>query len=144
MEVAVMSLSAREQHALGGIEDGLARSDPKLAAMLATFTRLTSGEEMPAGEEVTAVRPDTRGLRRLFRWPGVRYTVPLLWMLIAIAVIAFAVAASRGGGRIGCLKSWTVACVSPVPAHSSGSARKTADQAPAAVRAVPAADRPTA
>lgn len=46
MEVAAMSLSAREEQILGSIEDGLACSDPKLAWMLATFTRLASGEEI--------------------------------------------------------------------------------------------------
>ena len=52
-----MSLSERDQQALDGIEDGLAGSTPKLAAMLATFTRLTAGEEMPS-EGVTAVTAD--------------------------------------------------------------------------------------
>ena len=43
-----MSLSAWEQQALDSIKDGLAGTDPKLAALLATFDRLASGEEMPA------------------------------------------------------------------------------------------------
>ena len=38
-----MSLSAREEQILGSIEDGLARSDPKLAWMLATFTPASIG-----------------------------------------------------------------------------------------------------
>jgi hypothetical protein len=50
MEVAVTSLSARDQQMLEDIEDGLVGSAPKLAAMLAMFTRLTSNEEMPAAE----------------------------------------------------------------------------------------------
>jgi pimeloyl-ACP methyl ester carboxylesterase len=45
MEAAVMSLSAREQQALDSIEDGLSGADPKLASLLATFTRLTA--ELP-------------------------------------------------------------------------------------------------
>jgi Protein of unknown function (DUF3040) len=48
MEVAVMSLSTREQLALDGIANKLAGSDPRLAALLVTFARLTSGEAMPA------------------------------------------------------------------------------------------------
>ena len=43
-----MSLSPWEQHSLDSIKDGLAGSDPGLAALMATFTRLASGEEMPA------------------------------------------------------------------------------------------------
>ena len=43
-----MSLSAREQQTLEDIEDGLAGSDPGLAARMAMFTRLPAGDEMPA------------------------------------------------------------------------------------------------
>ena len=49
-----MSLSAWEQQALDSIKNRLAGSDPELAAMLATFTQLTTGEEMPVAEEITA------------------------------------------------------------------------------------------
>ena len=41
-----MSLSAWEQNALDSIKDGLASSDPTLAARLTIFARLASGEEM--------------------------------------------------------------------------------------------------
>jgi anti-sigma-K factor RskA len=50
-EVAVMSLTAREQQALRAIEGRLAGSDPALASRLAAFTRLTSGAKMPAREK---------------------------------------------------------------------------------------------
>jgi len=50
--VAVMSLTARERQALHAIEDWLAGSDPGLASRLATFIRLTCGEEMPAREKI--------------------------------------------------------------------------------------------
>ena len=46
------SLSAWEQQALNSIKDGLASSDPTLVARLAIFTRLASGEEMPAREKI--------------------------------------------------------------------------------------------
>ena len=48
-----MSLNRR----LRRIESGLLRSDPQLAAMLVTFTRLAAGERMPAGEQF-ATRQD--------------------------------------------------------------------------------------
>jgi hypothetical protein len=66
-----MSLSARDQQALDGIEDDLADSAPELAAMLGTFTQLTSNDKMPVGEEMTVARPDIPGTRRLLR-PGVQ------------------------------------------------------------------------
>ena len=49
-----MSLSTSEQRALDSIKDGLAGSDPQLIALLTTFTRLASGEEMQAREEIQA------------------------------------------------------------------------------------------
>lgn len=60
-----MSLTAREQQALQAIEDRLAGSDPELASLLATFTRLTSSEEMPVRERVQ--RGWQWALRRLRR-----------------------------------------------------------------------------
>jgi len=49
-----MSLSAHEQQALDSIGDDLSVSDPELASLLATFTRLTAGEDMPAREKTQA------------------------------------------------------------------------------------------
>jgi hypothetical protein len=64
MEVAAMSLSSHEQHALHSIEDRLCVSDPELASLLATFTRLTAGEDMPAREKTPASPGTTRGSHR--------------------------------------------------------------------------------
>jgi len=57
-----MSLSAHEQQALDSIGQGLSVSDPELTSLLATFTRLTAGEDMPAREktQVPARRPARR------------------------------------------------------------------------------------
>jgi hypothetical protein len=159
MEVAVMSLSARDQQALDGIADGLTASAPKLAAMLTTFTRLTSGEEMPANEAVTVGRPNTCGVRGLRRLEFQR-AMPVLWMLIAIAALAIALAVSRSSSGDGCSTSWSVACGgSPASARSSRPASQTAadqvlrqtaigqiavGQAPPAPRPVPPAPRPAA
>jgi hypothetical protein len=63
-----MSLSAREQHALDSIESALSGSDPDLALLLATFGRLTSGEEMPVREKIGAAR--WRSRRGRHRRPG--------------------------------------------------------------------------
>src|SRR5215813_5122443 len=67
MEVTVMSISPKEQQALASIEDGLAGSDPKLASLLATFTRLASDEKMPVREKIRATRHGPRAARTATR-----------------------------------------------------------------------------
>lgn len=137
MEVA-MSLSAREEHILGSIEDGLARSDHKLACMLATFTRLASGEEMPVREKVHAARlaADLHGRRQPrrdgARWHARRlcqrlglpqYAVLWLAAAAAVALVTAALAVSHGGRGSGwgsCTAPWSAACAVPVPVHPSG------------------------
>jgi hypothetical protein len=47
----MMSISEREQETLDSIGDGLVRSAPKLASMLAIFSRLTADEQMPVREQ---------------------------------------------------------------------------------------------
>ena len=51
-----MTLAADDRRALSRIEGALRRSDPKLAAMLATFNRLNQTERMPARERLRAPR----------------------------------------------------------------------------------------
>jgi hypothetical protein len=65
MEVAVMSFSAREQQALERIGVRLAGSGPKLAAMLATFTRL------PTAILLSTVTPHPAGQRTEVKRTGV-------------------------------------------------------------------------
>jgi hypothetical protein len=107
MEVAAMSLSSHEQHALHSIEDRLCVSDPELASLLATFSRLTAGEDMPAREKAPASRAAARRSHR--RRSALRYRTlrlagrprrPWLWqaaglvlgLLVAVAVVAGAMA----------------------------------------------------
>ncbi len=52
-----MSLPARERRRLSGIQCALDRSDPRLASLFATFSRLTQEEEMPHFERLR-VRAD--------------------------------------------------------------------------------------
>ncbi len=110
-----MSLSAREQQALDGIANGLAGSDPVLVTRLAMFTRLTSGGEMPAREMVGTTRRAWGDVRRLYRRLGFPRVAPLVWLLIAVTLIAVALAVS--GGRETCAKSRPAACAGPVSAH---------------------------
>jgi hypothetical protein len=63
-----MALAADEERALTRIEEELSRSDPKLAAKLAMFNRLTRAEAMPERELLT-----TPGRwRRLSAQAGIR------------------------------------------------------------------------
>lgn len=54
-----MSMSVREQRQLDTMGEAVSRSDARLAAMLATFARLTAGEPMPEREQLTS--PAGRG-----------------------------------------------------------------------------------
>src|SRR5580704_1852525 len=47
-----MSLPAAQQRILDGIADGLRRSEPRLAAMYATFTRMCGSEGPPSREQL--------------------------------------------------------------------------------------------
>ena len=116
-----MSLSAHEQQALDRMANRLADSDPGLAALLAMFTRLTAGEQMPIRESARLARGDTRGVRRLYRRLGMRGVAALLWVLIAVALIAVALAFTGGGQSKGrCTTTWPVVCA----------ARSATNQAP--------------
>ena len=79
------SLSTWEQQALDSIKDDLAGCDPALAARLTIFTRLASGEEMPARQNVQAgsrrvvrrSRPEPRLTRRAYHRPGLQQAAML-------------------------------------------------------------------
>jgi len=125
-----MSLSAWEQQALDSIKDGLAGSDPELAALLSAFTQLASGEEMPERTR-SGSRRALRRLRRA-RWRsdvrgacqrlGIQRAVLLLWLLATAAVIAVALALNAGGGHATCTETAAMICIDPAPQHSPGPA----------------------
>ncbi len=127
-----MSLSAREQQALESIEDQLAESDPGLASRLGMFSRLASGEKMPARTEIHPLRPPATGRlyrnrrprriaalwnpRRLCRRLGWNRGAALLWLLISVGMTAVALALTdHGPGE--CVQPWATACAGPPPAH---------------------------
>ncbi len=101
-----MSLSEREQQALQSIEDGLTGADPRLAALLATFTRLTADEALPLRERIDAGRRLGVRPRRRMPLPGGRlpwqYTCALLWFGVTLALIALALVLGHGGSRASC------------------------------------------
>jgi hypothetical protein len=100
-----MSLSERDRQALAAIEDQLASSDPGLAAMLACFSRLTAGEDMPARE---SMRP-----RQRLSWAQ---RTLALWLAITMALIGAAMAARHAGGARAC-PVWPTACAAQRLAH---------------------------
>ena len=126
-----MSLGAWEQQALHSIEDGLAGSDPELAALMTTFTELASSEEMPVRENIRArsrratMRSRRKRRRRIRDKAGqvhrglrVRYAL-LLWLVPTAALIAVALSLSGGSGQVSCAGSWPTFCAHPVPVSSS-------------------------
>ena len=140
-----MSLSAREQQALESIKEGLARSDPRLVAMLATFTRLVSGEQMPVREKIRAGPRRAAGRRRhprsksrrhaglMHQRPGFQRAMLLVYLLITAALVVTGVLLSRSGGHIECPSVLAVPCASPTPARSSRPAahKRTGPKGPA-------------
>jgi hypothetical protein len=130
-----MSLSAWEQQALDSIKDGLAGSDPDLAALLCAFTWLASGEERPASDDAeVGVRRAVRRLRRARRRSNVRRVYQrlglqraalLLLLLMAAALIAVALAVDPGGGRGRCTEVAMV-CIDSAREHGSRASRGTA------------------
>jgi Protein of unknown function (DUF3040) len=114
-EVAVMSLSAREQQALDALAEHIVGSDPGLAGKMATFTQLTVDEEMPLRERILAVRrQDSRPLLRLHRHPEFRRNALLLWLVVMVGLVAVAVAIGSGT-RAACAKARPAACAGSSP-----------------------------
>jgi hypothetical protein len=123
----VMSLSASERQALDSIRDGLAGSDPELAALLVMFSQLASGEAMPACETVRpGSRPPARRSRRITPRLSLQQSALLLWLVVTIALIAVGVmlshVGSQGSQGSRCTSPLIAACSVPTPAHSPSAA----------------------
>src|SRR4029077_20026643 len=86
-------------------QSALGHTDPKLASLLATFTRLAASEEMPAHEKVRSPlghprrhhRSRPRRGKARHRQPSLQRAVILTWLITSIAMISVAVILSRGG-----------------------------------------------
>ena len=137
-----MSLSTKEQRALDSIKDGLASSDPQLIALLTTFTRMASGEEMPACEEIQpgsrrAIQRPCLGrryprrqtmcppARPAYQRLGLQRAVLSLWLLIAVVLVPVALILSHGGSQETCTGSWVTSCPHSTHAPSSRPASAT-------------------
>jgi hypothetical protein len=125
-EVVVMSLSPHEQQELKSIEDRLSGSDPKLASLLATFTRLTAGETMPAhgftrggrGSRESPLRgstcPSASRPWHHMTWRGAGL---VLMVLLALALLAGAMALSVV--RVRACPVPGAACAGQLPVHAA-------------------------
>ena len=97
----MMSQNEPEMQDLGGLKEGLAGSDPRLASMLNIFSRLAAGEEMPVREKIRVRRgrPAAHHPRRARRHPrlGLQQAMLLLWVVITAAVLAVALVLNTSG-----------------------------------------------
>ncbi len=130
-----MSLSPWEEQVLASLNEQLTGTDPELAALMDTFSRLAQDEHMPVREAIRGrsrrlhrrprrvqshVRPGfaRRPLRRL----GIGQAALLLWVVISVALIAVGVTLSRGDGSTGCPAAVSLVCASSVPSQTSSPA----------------------
>jgi Protein of unknown function (DUF3040) len=121
----MMSLPARQQRVLHRIECALKASEPHMAAMFATFTRLTR-DDGPATTERLA-----KGRLRLPAGLRAFVLLPLVFaMLITGAVLGGTAHGATGcGGRPVSYPSGRAACDRPVSPVSQASTTKTAKPA---------------
>jgi hypothetical protein len=105
MEEPAMSPVGWEHQALQSIQSALGHTDPKLASLLATFSRLASSEEMPAHEKVRSPlrhpphrrRSRPRQGKAPHRHRNPQRALILTWLITSVAMIAVAVILSPGG-----------------------------------------------
>ena len=133
----MMSFTELERQALGSIADALAGSDPRLASMLAIFSRLAAGEEMPVREKTRARRgrPAAYRPRRARRRPrrGIAFPQPrrryprlgwqqamvVLGAVIVAALVTAALALTASGPKT-CVRSMGTACPWPSISQQAG------------------------
>ena len=110
-----MGLGPNEQRLLGQIERALRGSDPKLAANLANFNRLTVHEAMPVRERLR--RPRSRVVRFA---PVVLAAFVMFMILISVTVLS-RIGPAKGGGSAACrivlLQGCQAGGVPPQAAH---------------------------
>ena len=100
-----MSPAGWEHRALDSIQSALGHTDPKLASLLAMFSRLASSEQMPAHEKVRSPLRHLPHRRRSrprrgqppHRQRSLQRAAVVTWLLTSIAMITVAVILSRGG-----------------------------------------------
>ena len=121
-----MGLGPNEQRLLGQIERALHGSDPKLAAKLAAFNRLTFHEAMPLRERL--LRPPSRGPpSRVVRFAPVAMAAFVVFMILISVTVLSRIGPSRAGSAAACGIAWVQGCqagASPHPAHGVATVRR--------------------
>jgi hypothetical protein len=108
-----MSLPARERRRLNGIQTALDHSDPRLASLFATFSRLVQDEEMPNMERLR-IRADRLAAR------GKHVQTAVLSRLRVILITPVALVAAAAALLIGGWSGGPGACkAAPAASHSS-------------------------
>jgi len=114
-----MSLSPRDRQALDSITDGLTGSDPALAKLLDTFTRLTAGEAMPAREQVEGRgRRIRQGVCRAGRRLSPGGIMMVAWLVITALLVSLAVVCSNDD-RLPCTSPPVLGCARPAPSAAA-------------------------
>ena len=120
-----MGLGPNEQRLLGQIERALHGSDPKLAAKLAAFNRLTFHEAMPLRERL--LQPPSRAVR----FAPVAMAAFVMFMILISVTVLSRIGPSRGGSAAACGIAWVPGCqaggASPHggrPAHGAATVRR--------------------
>ncbi len=117
-----MGLGPNEQRLLGQIERALHGSDPKLAAKLAAFNRLTFHEAMPLRERL--LHPPSR----VVRFAPVAMAAFVVFMIVISVTVLSRVGPSRADSAAACGIAWVQGCqagvASPHPAHGVATVRR--------------------
>jgi hypothetical protein len=116
-----MGLGPNEQRLLGQIERALHGSDPKLAAKLAAFNRLTFHEAMPLRERL--LQPPSRAVR----FAPVAMAAFVMFMILISVTVLSRIGPSRGSSAAACGIAWVQGCqaggASPHPVHGVATVR---------------------
>ena len=99
-----MGLGPSEQRLLGQIERALHGSDPKLAAKLATFNRLTFHDAMPLRERL--LHPPSR----VVRFAPMAMAAFVMFMLLISVTVLSRVGPSKASGTAACGIAWMQGC----------------------------------
>jgi Protein of unknown function (DUF3040) len=108
-----MGLGPGEQRLLGQIERALRGSDPKLAAKLATFNRLTFHEAMPLRERL--LQPASR----VIRFAPLAMAAFVMFMLLISVTVLSRIGPAKAGGSAACGIAWVQGCqAAGAPPHA--------------------------
>jgi hypothetical protein len=99
-----MGLGPGEQRLLGQIERALRGSDPKLAAKLATFNRLTFHEAMPLRERL--LHPPSR----VIRFAPLAMAAFVMFMLLISVTVLSRIGPAKASSTAACGIAWVQGC----------------------------------